>query len=412
MSLKVEDPYEWLEDISNPKVIEWAFKEDNHTRNFLNDYSQILRSRVEKYYSIPYISSIKVASTGYYVLVRELESFKIKLLTRDGEHIDIVDSKALGDDTIIQYFYINPNGDKLAFSYSHGGADVGKLRIIDTNTLEVIDEIEGVISDIVWLNSNKYYYVRLYRDEKTPDGVEPPTERVFLRENGRDEMVFGVGVPTSHHISLKVSNDYTTALLSVSYGWTRSKVYGGPLTKPESWQYIYGGDFIVCPVDSINGKYIVLSYDKSLGRILSISDGIVKVIVDEKEYPLQDALLASNYIIAHYLVNASSKLTLYDLTGSLVKTISFDVVGSVSSLHHYDGEVVFKYESFTIPYRLYSLKNGNLKVIRGEDISDNYIVDEGWVKSRDGTDIHFFIVRKSNTSLKHAVVYGLSLIHI
>ncbi|MEM4809171.1 MAG: hypothetical protein QW249_01445 [Desulfurococcaceae archaeon] len=39
--------------------------------------------------------------------------------------------------------------------------------------------------------NSKYFYVRVYYDQRTPDNVDPPATRVFIRENGEEEMVFG-----------------------------------------------------------------------------------------------------------------------------------------------------------------------------------------------------------------------------
>jgi hypothetical protein len=74
-------------------------------------------------------------------------------------------------------------------------------------------------------------------------------------------MVFGEGLQSSYFIGLKSSLDQSKALLVVSYGWTKGDVYVGELKNPASWTHIYGGDFITYPIDCLNGKCYIASYE-------------------------------------------------------------------------------------------------------------------------------------------------------
>ena len=74
-------------------------------------------------------------------------------------------------------------GDKLAFLYSFAGSDEGISRIVNVQTGEVADELRGQIDDAIMLNDGRYFYGRFYAKEKTPDGVDPPAARIFLRED-------------------------------------------------------------------------------------------------------------------------------------------------------------------------------------------------------------------------------------
>lgn len=403
------DPYSWFEDLENPKVLDWISNENKRLRESLGDLPLRLEPRIAKYYTIPTVNQFIVTDKGYFLLVREKDSFKIKLLSREGEYINLVDSKDLDKEIVIKMIYASRDGRRLAFSFSQAGADEGVLRIVDVDSMEMLDELKGSIFNIVWLTGDKYYYARFYRKHKTPDGVEPPAERLFLRENGSDEMVFGEGLPTSHFVSLSPSTDYTHALLMVSYGWTRSSIYGGLLDKPESWRKIYGdGDFISRPIDYINNIYLIMSFEgNGFGKILSISDnGDKKVIVDEDVFPLRNAVTLKDKIIASYLVHASSTLRIFNLNGDFISEIKFDTPGTVNSLISNGKEVVFIYNSFFTPYRLYQLKDAKLKVLDSKDIKDNFTVEEVWTTSKDGTKIHMFIVRRMNVKPSKVLIYG------
>ena len=408
--MELHDPYLWLEDIKNPRVIRWVDRENRRLKRFLGEKPKLLESKINRWFSMPYAHYVKVSDRGYFMLIRERRSFKIKLILRDGEVIKLIDSKDLGKEAVLQWFYINREGDRLAFSFSTAGSDVGILRVIDVDSREVLDEIRGVVSDITWLDKERYYYIRFYREGKTPDGIEAPAERVFLRENGKDLMVFGRDIPSSHFISLTTSTDSTKALITISYGWSWSNVYGGKLGDPESWSLIYGNSsFIARPIDYTNGAYYILSYDdkNSLGRIVSVDDkGKSRVTVKAWRFPLRDACSINDKIVAHYIVNASSTLRIFSLDGKPIKKIRIKPLGTLSSFDSDGKEVVFKYESFFIPYRIYSLSSNGLKLISSPKIKSRFIIEEGWVKSKDETPIHMFIVRKDGSQLRKVLVYG------
>jgi prolyl oligopeptidase len=414
---KRTDRYLWLENLKDPKVVKWFSKRDKTSRKLLRRVSVKLKSRIEHYYSIPYALLVRTSKNGHFVLLRDGDRFKIKLIASDGSVSELVDSKGLGKDVVLQWIYASNEGDRFAFSYSFGGSDEGILKVVETHSREVLDELKGVIGDIVWLDKERYFYGRFYRKKKTPDGIAPPADRIFLRENGEDEMVFGKGVPTSHFIALKKSRQDAKALLTVSYGWTRSDVYAGKLKEPENWSLLYGkGDFIAWPVDYVRGRYLAASFDNGgMGRILAINEnGETNEIVGEQIHPLQEAVVAENKIVASYLANASSTLKIFGLDKAKLDEIELQPSGTADSLDSNGAECIFRYESFFIPYRIYILEEGRLKVLDSKEIHKQLAVKDLWVKSKDSTRIHAFKVGKKDEKRSRVLAwsyggFGISL---
>jgi prolyl oligopeptidase len=235
------DKYLWMEDLNSGKVNEFIDSENKRFRKFVGRLPNNLLTRVIKYFNIPYVTSIKATMKGYFMLLRTGRSYKIVLVDKRGEKSTIIDSKELGKDIVLQSFNVNLIGNRLAYSYSYAGSDEGIIKIIDIDSMEYLDELRGVISEIVWLDRERYYYVRFYRKGKTPDGVNAPAERVFLREGYSEEnMVFGEGLDTSYFVSLKRSLYSDKMMISISYGWTWSDLYGGDVEDPSDWSKIYG----------------------------------------------------------------------------------------------------------------------------------------------------------------------------
>jgi len=407
-----EDPYLWLEDLKDERVLAWIERENARTREILGDLPGKLFERVLAYFSLPYLLSAVVTKRGYLALYREGGSYKVVLLGRDGARETLVDSRDLGQDVVIQAIWAPRSGKVFAFFCSEAGADIGKLRVLDSEDGRVLDELEGSIRCPTWLDdASTYYYIRLFRDEKTPDGVEPPADRVFLREDGRDEMVFGERLPTSHFISLRASSSGRKALLEVSYGWTRSTAYGGDFKDPGSWRFVYGGgDFIVHHVDFAAGGYILVSYEnEGLGKLIQVRDGLAREIVGEHEHPLQEALVVGEHIVAAYLVDASGTLRTYALDGHLAGEWRPEPQGTLALLDSDGSEALIKYESFAVPYRLYALgRDDGLRLLDevALDLAGKLAIRDRWARSKDGTPIHFFEARLKGAKPRGAVAYG------
>jgi len=403
------DPYLWLENLEDPKVVEWATARDAEARSALAPLSNRLRPRIETYYGIPLVISLEASRRGVFALLREEGAYKVKLIHRDGTLQDLVDSRDLGEDILIKYVHPDLSGDKYALNYSFAGSDKGYTDLLDTNSGERLDRLEGVTNDVTWLGDDRYYYVRSYRETPTPDGVEPPTNRVFLRDGGTEEMVYGEGVPTSHWLSLGKSLEGDKALLAMSYGWHRSTAIAGDLANPDSWAKIYGGDdFLAYPIDHVRGRYLVASFEgDGWGRVLSTDGaGSVETVIGETNESLQGVVATTNGFVSTYMVDASSIVRRHDPEGRLVDEFGFETPGSVSSLTTDGSECFFSYQSFTIPHRVYRMGDAGPEALMSEEVPGDFVVENLWSKSRDGTPVHSFLVRKNGVKPSKAYLYG------
>ncbi len=404
-----EDPHLWLENLENPKVIDWATVRDAETRSALAPISNSLRSRIAAYYSIPVVISLKASRRGVFALTREEGAYKVKLIHRDGSFQGLMDSRDLGDDILIKYVHPDPDGDRYALNYSYAGSDKGYTDLMDTDSGEQFDRLEGVTNDVTWLDDDRFYSVRSYRETATPDGVKPPTSRVFLRDGGQDEMVYGSGVPTSHGLSMGESLHSEKALLVMSYGWHRSTAIAGELASPDSWEKIYGGnDFLAYPIDRVRGKYLVASFEgNGWGQVLSIDDaGSVETVLGEGKEVLQGVISTADNLVSIYMVDASSIVRRHDLEGHLIDQFDFEAPGSVSSLTTDGSDFFFKYQSFTTPHRVYRLGEDGLNLLTSEDAPGDFDINDLWSTSKDGTRVHSFLVKKKGVKPVKALLYG------
>ncbi|MEM0000357.1 MAG: prolyl oligopeptidase family serine peptidase [Desulfurococcaceae archaeon] len=406
--MALNDPYNWLEDLRDPRVLEFINRKNAIFRSRFCELSSKLSGRVLKYYEVPVLVNVQGSYSGIFALFRERKGYTVYLY-RNFEKTRLLDSKSLGNDVIIQWIKPSTDGRLLAYAYSRG-TDVATVRLIDVEAGEEVDRLEGSINDITWINKYEYYYTRFYREGRTPDGIEAPAERVFLREaGGKEELVFGEGLPTRYMVSLERSIYSDRVFITVHYGWIRSSVYAGRLRDPSTWRLVHDpGETTVYPVEHVGGKYVLIVYDgNGLGRIISVGENgeVEEVVREDSKYPLEDAVIYRDYIIANYLVEASSALRFYDLNGKLVKEMRFDKPGNVTYLQSLGEYCLFRYVSFNIPYRLYEIRGGELRVV-DEKVVGDVCVEELLIESFDKTPIHVFHVYNCCKRTNKALLTG------
>ncbi len=405
------DPFIWLEELNNPKTKEFIKRHNERFKRYINDLSRKFINKIKKYYSLPYITYFKACRKGIYLIVREENHYKIKLLYWNGDIENIISSDELGKHVVISVVYPSISGDKLGFFYTEAGSDEGVVRIIDTVSNEVLDELKGSVGNIVWIDEATYYYTRFYRKGKTPDGVEAPAERIFMRKLGREieELVFGYEILTNHMIWIMETWEYDRVFIVVQYGWSKSIIYGGLRNDPSSWKILYKRDNVLMkPIGYYNGTPYLIVYDRNgLGRIIrTIEAGIEEEILGEDTYPLRKALIVGDKIYAEYLVNASSRIKVFGLNGKLIKEISFNEPATIKIMDHYEDLVLMSVESFSSPPKILSLKNIQMKDLYIPTIKLNLDINEEWTLSSDGTRIHMFIIKHKEKRNRHAIVYG------
>jgi prolyl oligopeptidase len=401
----MEDPYMWMENLNDERVIEFISEENARFREFLGDLPDKLIEEVRNYYYLPNVVEARITDRGTFVRVNEKGRQIIKILETNEV---IVDSKKLEeelkDEILLQSFTVDREGKRLAYSFSIGGADEGITRIIDLEKGEVIEEIKPSLWNVVFLDDG-YYFARFYRKGKTPDGVDAPAERIFLKKGGEERMVFGEGLSSGYFMSLHKSSCGNYAMITLSFGWNKGEIYFGPLEEPEKWRKVYSSEVPAYPIDYVDGRlYIYTREGKGLGKVIAIENGNVKEVIPEGDFPLEWAIIVGDKILAGYLVHASSLLRVFTLDGELIEEIKFDMPGQVHPLDTDGEKAILRYESFTIPYRLYLFKE-KLELIDEVKVEGSFKVGEDFATSKDGTKVHYFTV-KGEKDEKKAWVFG------
>jgi len=416
----VPDPYRWLEDGEADEVRRWSETQARHTRAILDaePSAAAIRERLRALFAIGLVSP-PVARGGLYFHQRRAGDQEQPILYvregREGEDRVLLDPAALSADrtSALDWWYPSDDGRLLAYGVSEGGSEKSVLRVRDVASgQDLADVIPGTRAcSLEWRpDGTGFFYTRYPEPGSVPAGEENYHRRVFEHTLGRDwrldPLVFGAERPPEDWPNAHLSPDGRWLAVSVSRGWTRTDVYLRDLAAP-------GGGFVtvVEGVDAIFGVqlrhdrlYLQTNFEAPRSRLLAADldrpgRESWREVLPEGPDVLEGAALIGDWMVAVWLRDASSRLTLHTLGGRLIHEVTLPVIGSVAGLTgEWDGEEAFLgFSSYAVPptvYRL-ALPEPGLETwarAEGEVDADRFRVRLVRYPSRDGTEVSMFLV--------------------
>ncbi len=165
---KVLDPYFWLREKENPKVIDHLKKENTYFQSKLKPLKKEsakifkeLKKRIPKRDdSVP----VKVGSCEFYSRFVEGKEY-IQYCKKVGKKIDVLVDfnkfvKKNGYLTVNR-IEVSPSGEFLAYSFDQSGDEVCEIIIMATNTKKIISHIKETSGQFAWSTSDLFYYTSL-----------------------------------------------------------------------------------------------------------------------------------------------------------------------------------------------------------------------------------------------------------
>jgi len=426
------DPYRWLEDAESEETKKWVDEQNKHTRFILDNLPSRLKigERLEELFSIGYIGSPQIHKNRYFYTKREGKQNQPVLYVRegiDGKEKVLIDPNTLDKEGLVSldWWYPSDDGKLLAYGLSREGTEQSTLYIMNVETGEKLSDVitRTRYTDLSWKEDNTgFYYTRLPAPGTVPPGEENYHRHIFYHVLGTDPeddlKVFGEGRDMTEWLSISFSTDNRYLLLSTAIGWDKSDVYFQELkSSPES---IRPDGFIPVAVGKdalfsgqIVGEFLYLhtNYKASNYRFLKVNLKAPAMenweeLIPENGSILQGVVAVGDWLVAHYMQNACSRLKIFSLSGEYLKDIELPSLGSVYGLNgEWDGsEVLFGFESYFVPPTIYhyDLKTNMLSVfdqVKSDIDTSFYQVKQVWYESKDGTEISMFLVHTKGMKL-------------
>jgi len=424
----VPDPYRWLEDGEAEAVRDWTEAQGRHTRDVLDavPFRERIRARLSTLFAIGAVSPPSVHHGRYFHLRRTGDQQQPLLYVRDGVRGPdrvLLDPAGLSADAAIalDWWYPSPDGSVLAYGLSEGGTENSVLRVRDVAAGRDRDDVIPWTraASLAWLpDGSGFYYTRYPEPGSVPSGEESYHRRVFLHPLGAewrdDPRVFPAEGerPPEDWPGVSLSPDGRWLAVQVSRGWTRTDVYlqdrhaagggGGFVTLAEGEDALFG-------VMARNERlYLHTNLRAPRFRLLAADPNDPgragwRELIPEGPDVLESVAVVGDAIVASWLQDASSRVTLHDRDGRLVREVVLPGIGSVDGLGgEWDGEeAFFGFSSYTSPPAVYriALPGGDVEQwTRTEAGVDTTRYRTRLVRyaSRDGTPVSMFLVDRAD----------------
>ncbi|MDO8572496.1 MAG: prolyl oligopeptidase family serine peptidase [bacterium] len=434
--ISISDPYRWLEDAKSSETKEWVESQNSYTDSFLrNENFEIFSNELVKNFKVVNFSNPIPVRGKYFYSERQPDEDQSALYVRtgiNGNPVKLVDPNGMRDDNTINiaFWSVSRTGKYLAYGLSQGGDEMAIMYIkgVDTgiNLSEQIPRCRH--SQISWLpDDSGFFYTKNPEPGTVPKNEEHLHTKIYFHKIGdnpnNDELIFGKDRPKDDMLGITISMDGRYLAISSAVTWTENDIYIYDRDTKQTKPFVVGMP-AKFSLKFLEDKVIVgTNYNANNFRILSVP--IINLftptedweeLIPERKYLLQSETTTKTKIIVTYLVDACSKVVMFDHSGKEIGEIPLPPYSSLAGISRNIEEDEFFYgvDSFTFPkitYRYSPIEN-KFEVYRKTDnpINPNdYVTKQEWYQSKDGTRVPLFIFHKKNISVdgvNPTILYG------
>ena len=419
---KVEDPYRWLEDDMAADTKDWVQREVAFTNNYLAHipFREELRSQLKDIWNYEKIGApFKEGDYTYFYKNDGLQAQSVLYRTdKNGKTEVFLDPNKFSDKgtTSLAGVSFNKKGNLVAYRISEGGSDWNKIIIMNALTKEIIDEtiVDVKFSGTSWLGDEGFYYSSYDKPKGSELSAKTDTHKVYFHKLGTkqagDRLVIGGEDFKRRYMGMGVSDDERFEVLSASEATNGNELYIKDLKNktdfiPVQKGYEFNTDFI----DS-KGDVIYALTDKNAPNMRLVKFNINSPNVWTDVIPETENVLSvstgGGYIFARYMKDAVTSMKQFDYDGKLIRTIELPGIGTASGFGGKEKEkdLYFSFTNYITPGTIYKFNadSGKSEVYQKPNVKfnpENYVSEQVFYTSKDGTKIPMMINYKKGTKL-------------
>ncbi len=420
---KVPDPYRWLEDDLSDETAEWVKKQNELTFGYLSKipFRDKIKKRLEKLWNYEKITApVKHGDYFYFYkndgLQNQYVLYRSKNEDGTGAEVFLDPNKFSKDGTVsLAGGSFTKDGSLYAYLISEGGSDWRKIIVRDTKTNEIVEDtlIDVKFSGVSWQGNTGFYYSSY---DKPKEGSQLSGKTQFHKlyyhklgtEQKEDKLIFGGEKQPRRYIGASLTEDERYLIISAANSTSGNELYIKDLSNPENEiiTVVDNFDSESWVIDNEGSKLIIqTNLNAPNNRVVTVDASNPtpenwKDLIPETKNVLSTST-AGGYIFASYMVDVKSKIIQYDYEGKKVREIELPTSGTASGFSgkKEDTHLYYSFSSFTYPGTIfkYDIKSGKSELYWKPAIDFNpedYVTEQVFYKSKDGTKIPMYIVYK------------------
>ena len=426
--VKVVDPYRWMEDSRSEETQKWIKAENSITESYLENipYREKLKVRLSNIWSFEKRSiPFRAGDLFFQFRNKGLQDQSILFYSNkaDGDYTVLLDPNTFSKDgsMSLKQTSVSSNGKYLAYGVSQFGSDWTEYYVknIEDNFI-LSDHIQwSKFSSISW-HKDGFYYQKFDEPQEGEDAYTSKNlfGKIYYHRIGRpqleDQLIFSDPQNPYRTYNTFVTQDEKYLIIYGREGTSGNTIIIKDLKTPNALlsMIIDNFDNKHTVIGSVGEELIMLTnYDAPNYRLVRVNPKFAQPrnwidIVPNSENVLQDARFSGGKIITKHLVDASNKVTIYQIDGSIDKEIPLTDISSVSlgRSHPTDENIYFSQNSFTSPEKIYryNLSSDSLSLAFQPELkfeTDKYTTKQVFYQSKDGTKIPMFICHKKDIAL-------------
>lgn len=437
----VPDPYRWLEQspATSPEVAQWIAEQNAATSSYLAKLPgrTALAARIRSLYDFERISLPRRAGRSYFFLRNPGLANQSGLYVRAGldgaERLLLDPNQWSKDGTVALDAWVpSPEGRSLAYTVQVAGSDWRTIRLLDVRSGRVLDDALQWVNDttIGWVGEEGFLYSRFPEPAPGAQAQAPIYGKsVWYHRIGtsqdQDLLVYATPDHPEQGHKAAVSADGRWAVITSEIGtlpvramhvldlrsgkpgqWARATIAE---TFDDDWKFVDGiGDRLWFVTNKGAQRYHLVQLDLSGAPRW-------KVLVPERAQQLAAANAVGDRFILSYLNGGASVAVVTDFRGKPSRAITLNDIGSASGFagRPGQGETFYQFASFNRAPTIYrmDLRTGQTTPFAQPRVSfdpDDYLVEQRFYPSKDGTQIPLYLVRKRSLAGRPAptLLYG------
>lgn len=423
----VADPYRWLEDDvrESDDVRQWVERQNELTFAYLDTIEERapIRARLETLWNFERYGLPRKEAGRYFYSYNDGLQNQYVIYTQASLAAEaqlLIDPNTWSDDGTVALasYFPSPDGRYFAYLVQDGGSDWRTARVMDLESGKVLDDnLEWLkFTALAWASDGSGFYYSRYpaTDSEVKFQSLNKNQAVYFHSIGDvqqdDRLVYTRPEHPDWGYSAEVTDDGRYLVVRVWLGTDDRYqiIYQDLLSKgTEPVMLIEGFDYDYTLAGSLGSELFFRTNNGApRGKLIAIDvenpEEWREVIAQDRDV-LSEVSLVGGRFIGEYMQDAFSLVRIHAIDGTQQGSVDLPGIGSASGFSGRadDPETFFSYESYDTPPTINRLDvvSGKVEVFRQSSMdfdSDDYVVEQVFYESKDGTRIPMFISHRKD----------------